>query len=86
VRHATPDDLGQAGAVLDALRAQPGLRERNPGYFSRGSRAFLHFHADGDELYADVRLGTAFERLRVTTPEEQSEFLCRVRRSLEAST
>lgn len=82
VRHATPDDLEPVEALLQKLRDQPQLRERKPGYFSRGSRAFLHFHVEGDDLYVDVRLGAAFERVRVTNAQEQDGLLSRVQRSL----
>jgi hypothetical protein len=79
MRHATPDDLDLVDALLGELRKLPQLRERNRGSFSWGSRAFLHFHADGDDRYADVRLDDAFQRVKVTTREEQTDLLARVR-------
>ena len=83
VRHATADDLDRVERLLAQLRAVPGLRERKRGSFSRGSRAFLHFHADGDDqIYVDVRFGPDFERLRVTDAAEQAEFMARVNASL----
>ena len=83
MRHATPEDLDRVERLLAQLRAVPGLRERKRGSFSRGSRAFLHFHADADdEVYVDVRLGDDFERLRVTSEDDQAEFLSKVRGSL----
>ncbi|HTV11298.1 MAG TPA: hypothetical protein VME20_05485 [Acidimicrobiales bacterium] len=84
MRHATDDDLQRVAAFLARLRAEPELRERTPGSFSRGSRAFLHFHADREDIYVDVRLGGVFERVKVTTVEEQEELLARARRSLES--
>lgn len=78
LRHATDQDLDLLEHLLQALRTIPGLHERKRGYFSRGSRAFLHFHADGSNLYADARLAEAFQRLRVTTKEEQATFLAQV--------
>lgn len=83
MRHATESDLDRLATLLGHLRDRPELHERKPGYFSRGSRAFLHVHADGDDLYVDARLGASFERVRVTTPEEQHGFLVRVQQSLE---
>ena len=44
--------------------------------------AFLHFHEDAGDLYVDVRLNSKFERMRVTGPREQTEFLSRVRATL----
>ena len=64
------------------LRKLPGLRERKRGYFSRGSRAFLHFHEDAGDLYVNVRLGSKFQRMRVTSRDEQAAFLAQVRTAL----
>jgi hypothetical protein len=83
VRHATQDDLDRLEMLLIELRKLPQLRERKRGYFSRGSRAFLHFHEDAGDLYADVRLDREFRRLRVTTRDEQAVFLSQVRQALQ---
>lgn len=82
MRHATREDLDQVEALLAELRKLSQLRERKRGYFSRGSRAFLHFHEDAGDFYVDVRLGSDFERMRVTGPAEQADFLSRVREAL----
>jgi hypothetical protein len=82
LRHATDEDLDQVDHLLQALRSMPGLHERRRGYFSRGARAFAHFHADGHDVYADVRLTGAFQRVRVTTDQEQAVFLATVRDAL----
>jgi N-acetylglutamate synthase-like GNAT family acetyltransferase len=84
VRHATDDDLDHIEALLAELRGIPQLRERKRGSFSRGSRAFLHFHEDAGEFYVDVRLESAFERVKVTSATEQAEFLARVRGAIKA--
>jgi hypothetical protein len=83
VRHATQEDLDHVEALLAELRKLPQLRERKRGYFSRGSRAFLHFHEDAGALYADVRLDSAFQRMRVTSPGEQADLLSKVRGALQ---
>jgi hypothetical protein len=86
VRHATADDLERLGDLLEALRAMPGLTERRPGYFSREGRAFVHFHVDGSDLYADAKLGgERFERVRVTSAQDQRAFARRVRDSIRGS-
>lgn len=73
VRHVTDADLDRLDDLLGELRTFPALRERKRGNFQLGSRAFLHFHSHGDDLYADVRLdGVDFTRRRVTTPDEQA--------------
>jgi hypothetical protein len=82
VRHATEDDLDQLEALLVELRKLPQLRERKRGSFSRGSRAFLHFHEDAGEFYVDVRLDSAFQRVKVTSSSDQAELLAQVRRVL----
>jgi hypothetical protein len=83
VRHATQGDLDRIEALLVELRGLSQLRERERGYFSRGSRAFLHFHEDAGDLYVDVRLGSRFERMKVTSRCEQADFLSRVREALQ---
>jgi hypothetical protein len=83
VRHATQEDLDRLEKLLAKLRELPQLRERKRGYFSRGSRAFLHFHEDAGDFYVDVRLGDDFERVKVTTPAEQEDFVSRLRHGLQ---
>ena len=82
MRHATQKDLDRLEALLAELRGLPQLRERKRGYFSRGSRAFLHFHEEAGDYYVDVRLGSEFQRMKVTSGSEQAEFLLQVREAL----
>ncbi len=79
MRHATQDDLDRLEPLLAELRNLPGLRERKRGYFSRKSRAFLHFHEDAGDFYVDVKLDGKFQRMRVTSHSEQAVFLAQVR-------
>jgi hypothetical protein len=84
VRHITDDRLDGIEPLLGDLRGIDGLVERKRGNFSLKSRAFLHFHEDGDDVYADVRFnGDDFERVRVTTRGEQRKLVARVRRCLD---
>jgi len=85
VRHATSEDLGHVEALLVELRKLPHLHERKRGCFSRGSRAFLHFHEDASDLYVDVRLDSKFQRMRVTSRGEQADFLSQVRMALRSA-
>jgi hypothetical protein len=81
VRHITPARLDTIQDLLERLRAVDALVERSPGVFYVRSRAFLHFHEDGDDVYADVRLaGDGFDRHRVTTKREQQRLVAAVRR------
>jgi hypothetical protein len=84
VRHATSEGLERISGLLEQLRRVDGLVERRPGSFSWHSRAFLHFHEDGPQTFADVRLEPKgdFVRLRVTTTREQSSFVAKVRRAV----
>ena len=82
MRHATPETIEELGDLISALRGIDGITEKRPGAFSRGSRAFLHFHDDPSGYYADVRLGADFERFRVTTRREQQALVSRIRREL----
>ena len=83
MRHATQEDLDHVEELLGELRQLPQLRERKRGYFSRGSRAFLHFHEDAGDLYVDVRLDSEFQRMRVTSRREQADLLAQVRAALQ---
>ena len=67
------------------LRKLPQLRERKRGYFSRGGRAFLHFHEDAGDLYVDVRLDSKFQRMKVTSRADQARFLTRVANALQSN-
>ncbi len=80
MRHITPARLDTIEPLLAQLRTVAGLVERKRGTFYRKSRAFLHFHEHGDDIYADVRLdGDAFDRRRVTTKAEQAALVRDVR-------
>jgi hypothetical protein len=86
MRHARGEDLDRLEPLLTQLRGLDGLGlvERTPGAFYRKSKGFLHFHIDGDDIYADVKLtGPEFDRVRATTKREQQALLASVRRVLK---
>ena len=84
MRHARDTDLDRIEPLLAQLRAIDGLTEKSRGVFYRRSKAFLHFHADGDDTYADVRIDSDdFERTRATTKAEQRALLAAVKRALQ---
>ena len=85
MRHATQEGLDQLETLLASLRKLPQLRERGRGYFSRGDRAFLHFHEDAGDYYVDVKLDSKFQRMKVTSHTEQADFLARVKEALRSS-
>ncbi|MEO1252931.1 MAG: hypothetical protein AAFW81_11380 [Pseudomonadota bacterium] len=83
MKHATPETIASMAPFIDKIRALSDLVEKRPGVFYRKSRAFLHFHEHGDELYADVRFkGPDFERVPATSRKEQAALLSRLRESL----
>jgi hypothetical protein len=84
MRHATPEALERIRGLLAQLREVAGLVERRPGSFSWRSRAFLHFHEEGTDTFADLRLNPSgdFVRFRVTTAKEQKAFLRQVHRAV----
>lgn len=75
MRHVNDADLDRLEPLLRELREIGELRERKRGTFTRKSKAFLHFHADGDELLADVRLADEFERHPATTAAQRAALL-----------
>jgi len=86
MRHITADRLAGIETLLGDLRGVDGLQERSPGVFYFRNRAFLHFHEDGDDVLADVRLdGEDFDRRRVTTRREQNALVSAVRRALRSA-
>ncbi len=83
MRHPRPGELDAIAPLVEQLRAMDDLVEKTPGAFYRKSKAFLHFHIDGDDYYADVKIpGPEFERRRVTTKSEQRALVVAVRKAL----
>ena len=82
MRHARPQDLDRIDALLARLRTIDGMREKKLGVFFVGSKSFLHFHEDPAGMFADLAVGAAFERFRVTTAAEQEAFVEAVREAL----
>lgn len=83
VKHATAQALDRVEPLLAELRTLDALTEKKRGVFYRKSRAFLHFHEDGSDVYADVRLaGAEFERFRVSSRAEGQRLLAAVRSGL----
>lgn len=77
MKHAGPAALDDLAALLEALRATPGLKEKSRGVFYRKSKPFLHFHEDPAGLFADLRdaAGADWERFDVTAPDGRASLL-----------
>lgn len=82
MKHAGAQALDRLEPLLERLRTIPGMKERSRGVFYRGSRAFLHFHEHGEELFADMRAGTDFERFAATSRAERDALLKALRVAL----
>lgn len=80
MRHARAAALDALDDLITALRGIDGLKEKGRGVFYRKSRAFLHFHEDGERLFADIRSGDDFDRFDVTASAARAHVLAEVRR------
>jgi hypothetical protein len=66
VKHAGATALAALKDLLDAIRSRTGAREPRPGVFYRKGKAWLHFHEDPAGLFADLRLGSEWQRFAVS--------------------
>jgi hypothetical protein len=81
MKHAGPEALDELAELIVAIRAR-GLKEPRSGAFYRKGKAWLHFHEDKAGLFADIRLGTDWQRLRVSEPRERSALLAVIDKNL----
>ena len=83
MKHAGPKALDRIEPLLKQLRGHAGLKEKSRGCFYLRGRSFLHFHEHGeDEIWADIGLGAAFERLAAMTAAQHKLILKRAARAL----
>ncbi|HEY7135393.1 MAG TPA: hypothetical protein VIB48_10020 [Acidimicrobiia bacterium] len=75
MRHARADDLAGCTGLLGELRALDGVRERTAGSFYRRGAGFLHFHVDGDRLFADVKVDGDWQRVPASSARERRELV-----------
>lgn len=75
MKHAGEDALDRLEPLLREIRKRGGLKEKSRGTFYRGSKAFLHFHEQGPEFYADLKTGADFERFAATTATDRKALL-----------
>ena len=86
MKHAGPATLQTLAPLLARLRALPGLFERSPGCFYKGSKAFLHFHEDPAGTHADVKLSAdGFTRVRAETAAERDALVALATGALESA-
>jgi hypothetical protein len=82
MKHARPEALDRLEPLLAELRKIAALKERSRGVFYRSSRAFLHFHEDGEDLFADMRLDGDFRRFPATTAAHRRALTKALKRAL----
>jgi hypothetical protein len=82
MKHATLATLEQLTDLLVQIRARDGIKEKKIGIFYRKSKAFLHFHEDPAGVFADLNIGTDFERFPLNTPHEREALLSAIDRAL----
>ena len=81
MKHAGGAALGALSDLLASLRTHPALVEKRPGIFYVRGKAFLHFHEDPAGLFADLRLGSDWQRFPVNSRDEQAELLAVIDRA-----
>lgn len=74
MKHAGAETLARLEKFLRELRKLP-LHESKPGIFYLKRTAFLHFHEDPAGLFADVKVGSTFQRYPVNTLTQRHSVL-----------
>lgn len=83
MKHATPETIARIESLLNQVRNFGELREKKAGIYYYKSSAFLHFHEEGNQIYADIKLEPpVFERLPVTTKGQQGELIRLIQKKL----
>jgi hypothetical protein len=89
MKHAGSTALDQLRELLEEIRKHTALKEKKRGIFYMKSSAFLHFHEDPAGLFADLRAGSGWERVSITTNRQKKTLLSRLRalvKSMELDT
>jgi hypothetical protein len=85
---ATPASLALLPELMDGLRAIPMLTEKSPGIFYVKRLPMLHFHHDGEEIYAHLKCvepkPAGFDRYPVDTKTEQRRLIAETARRCES--
>ena len=83
MKHATAETIASIEPLLTRIRELPGLKEKKAGIFYFKSSAFLHFHEDGDQVFADIKINPpVFQRYPATTADEQNDLVRLIREKL----
>ena len=81
MKQAGPSALDRLEPLLLLVRSFPGFKEKRRGVFYWRSRACLHFHEDGGDLWADLRPPgeSDFTRLSADGTTAQAAILARLK-------
>ncbi len=83
MKHASKNTIQRLAPFLEQVRRLPSLKEKKPGVYYLRSKAFMHFHEEGVEIYADVRLTQpGFDRFHCSTKQQQQELLRLIAKAL----
>jgi hypothetical protein len=75
MKHAGSQTLSQLAPLLGRLRQIEKIKEKKPGIFYQGSKAFTHFHEDPQGIFADLWIAPSWQRFKVDSQKEQDQFL-----------
>ena len=75
MKHAGTAAFAVLSDLLESLQSRTALIERRSGIFYVNGKAFLHFHEDPSGLFADLRIGSDWQRFPVNSPDERAELL-----------
>jgi hypothetical protein len=84
MKHAGSETLSQIEPLLARLRKIEKIKEKKPGVFYRGAKAFAHFHEDPQGIFADLWTSPDWQRFKVDSEKEQDLFLKAVLSAVEA--
>jgi len=75
MKHAGSEALMQIEPLLFRLRQIDQIKEKKPGIFYRGAKAFAHFHEDPQGIFADLWIAADWQRFKVDSQKEQDQFV-----------
>ena len=82
MKHAGAAAFAALEDLLEVIRSCTGMREPRPGVFYRKGKAWLHFHEDPAGLFADLRLGSEWQRFAVSDAAGRRALLAEIDRAI----
>lgn len=72
MKHVSTKTLKFLESLLKEIRKSGKLKGKNRGVFYKDSQAYLHFHEDEKNIFADVKKGNKWIRIKV--PKNKKEW------------